>query len=87
MASWIEMQCEEKKCKEVFDFDKGSILNDTPKDVECPKCGSKKTRRIYGIAATDVAEGLCGNASSGYSNNFADHHSGLSGRVRGTRVR
>ena len=81
----IDMRCEE--CNEVFEISKGSVLADTPKNVECPKCGSTNTRKKFAVGATDTAEGMYGNAKNNYQNGVTYHSSSLVGKVKGTKVK
>ena len=83
MACIIDMICD--SCESIFEYDKVSIVSDTPKKIKCPKCGGIKTHRLYSILATDVGEGLCGNAKNGYQKGVTYHRSQLSSG-KGTRV-
>jgi len=88
MACIIEMRCLNKDCEtDLFDYDKGSIMNDTPEGIKCPTCGSKKTHRVYGVLATEVCEGLLGNAKNSYNKGVINHRSNLAGNLKGKRVR
>jgi hypothetical protein len=79
MACPIDVVCE---CSNVWEVDKGSMLNDTPTDLICPSCGSKKIRRLYGKFASDVAEGICGNAKTKYERSHTYHPSTFIGLAR-----
>lgn len=73
-------------CNIVFEYGKKNDLESFPKKVKCPECGAEnKTRRIFSTIMTDIAEGLYGNAKSGYSKGFAYHPSPYS--AKGTKVK
>ena len=72
-------------CNEIFEYWKED-LDSFPKHVKCPKCGKEEnTRRLFSVPMTDVAQGLMGNASTGYSKNIANHSSKF-GSYKGKRV-
>ena len=79
----IDMKCDD--CKQVFEYDKGSILNSTPENVKCIHCGSYNTYRYFSSATFDIAEGICGNEKTGYSKGIVNHPSKY-GKFKGTRV-
>ena len=82
----IDVKC--TRCEILFEFDKGSILNDTPKDIKCPQCKkSDKTHRSYNTPATAIAEGACGNAETGYSTSITYHKNSLSPSAKGTKIK
>lgn len=85
MSCMVDYRCEE--CEEVTEYDKGSMLNDAPKNIKCSKCGSKKTYRIFGCQAYEVCEGLQGNARTGYSKGVTYHSSQFTPKRKGTKVR
>lgn len=60
-------------CKNIFEVSKKKVLDDFPKDVECPKCKSTDTYRMFGIGNFSIAEGKCGNADNGYSSGIVNH--------------
>lgn len=84
MGHFVDMKCE--KCGTIFEYDKGSILNSTPDKIKCPECkSSKHTHKVFDILATSTAEGLCGNAKTGYSKGITYHCSTLTSG-KGTKI-
>lgn len=80
----VDIKCD--TCNHIWEYDKGSVMNDVPKNIICPLCTSTKTRRVFGFQAFDVAQGRLGNAKDQYSNGIVYHKSRLAGG-RGTRVK
>lgn len=71
------MRIADYKCKDC-DFIFEGIRKDFeewPINLQCPKCGSKNTIKKFGKFVSGVAEGKCGNASTGYSTGIVSHPS------------
>ena len=82
---FVDYRCED--CKKVTEYDKGTAMNDAPEHIICSHCGSEKTYRVFGFQAFDIAEGMYGNAKSGYSKGFTYHCNSLAPKAKGTKVR
>jgi len=86
MACIIDVKCD--RCDEIFSFDKGSILSDTPKDIECPKCKKcDKTHRCYNVPPISICEGHLGNYKTGYTDSITYHKNSLAPSVKGTKIK
>jgi hypothetical protein len=85
MSCLVDYRCED--CNEVTEYDKVSIVNDSPKNIECSKCGSLNTYRIFGCATYEVAEGILGNARNGYSKGHVYHTALSTPKKKGTVIK
>jgi hypothetical protein len=74
-------------CFKVFEFYKASVIQDFPKQTECPECGCSANRKYSGSVLTEVAEGLCGNSKTGYGTGITYHPTSIVGKVKGTRIK
>lgn len=74
------------KCDEVFEYTKLKDLEDFPQHLKCPVCGSKSIR-IYSNMTFAVAEGMCGNAGTGYGKSVTYHTNSLVANPKGTKVK
>jgi len=74
-------------CQKIFEYYKASFIEDFPKIVECPECKCSASRLYTGNLVFDIAEGLCGNARSGYSKGITYHPGSLVGKMRGKRIK
>lgn len=83
----IDFKCSD--CEEIFEVDKKTTSAPTPENVECPKCKSKNTARIFAgrVPVMDVASGKLGNASNGYTKCMVEHRSSKYGNYKGTKVK
>lgn len=79
----VDIKCID--CKNIYEVSKGSILDDFISG-NCPKCGSKNTKRIWSVGGVDIAQGNLGNAKSGYGKEFTYHPSKY-GKYRGQKIR
>lgn len=85
MSCIVDIKCDD--CKNIFEYDKLSISNDVPSDIECPKCKSKNTHRVFGFQAFDVGTGMMGNASNGYSKGVVYHDSKFTPKGKRNRIK
>ena len=82
---FVDIKCD--SCQNIWEYDKGSMMNDIDVDVKCPECGSKKWHRIFAVSATDVAGGKLGKGSTKFDNNVIYHPSSLSPNSKGKRIK
>ena len=72
-------------CNHIFEVSKKKVLDEWPKNVVCPNCGSTETQRKFTPLVFDIAEGKAGNAKSGYATSVTYHGSEL-GRYKGKKI-
>lgn len=72
-------------CGHVEEVSKARIMDDFIY-TECVKCKSKDVAMVFNVGATDVCEGMAGNASTGYRTGIVYNPSKF-GRFSGTRVK
>ncbi len=79
----IDVKCE--KCEIIYEVSKKSIMDDFVLG-KCPKCGSKKVKRVWNIGAMDMAVGKLGNSSTSFNTGPVSHPSKF-GKYKGTRIK
>jgi len=76
-------KCE--KCGHVFEYAKIDDLAGFPESVECEECKGE-SKRVWGFATFDVAQGKLGNSKDGYRSGCVSHPSQF-GKYKGARMK